>query len=47
MKSIIGKFDVLSVFAAWTLLLVFFVSLAYGKIFSEPDASATHLVLIC
>ena len=46
MKSIIGKLDVLSVFAAWTLLIVFFVSLAYGKMFSEPNASASHLVYL-
>ncbi len=46
MKSIIGKLDVLSVFAAWALLLVFFVSLAYGKMFSEPDATAIHLVYL-
>ncbi len=46
MKSIIGKLDVLSVFAAWSLLLVFFISLAYGKMFSEPDRSASHLVYL-
>ena len=46
LKSIIGKFDVLSVFAAWALLLAFFVSLAYGKMFSEPEASASHLVYL-
>ena len=44
MKSTIGKLDVLSVFAAWALLIVFFVSLAYGKTFSEPSAS--HLVYL-
>ena len=46
LKSIIGKLDVLSVFAAWALLLAFFVSLAYGKMFSEPEASASHLVYL-
>jgi hypothetical protein len=45
-NSIISKFDVLSVFIAWTLLIVFFVSLGYGEIFSEPDSSASHLIYI-
>ncbi|WP_419147933.1 hypothetical protein [Pseudoalteromonas 'SMAR'] len=46
MKSIIGKLDVLSVFAAWALVIGFFVSLAYGKLFSGLSASAIHLAYL-
>ena len=46
MKSIIGKLDVLSVFTAWVLLVVFFLLLAYEKMFSAPEASASHLVYL-
>jgi hypothetical protein len=46
MKSILRKLDVLSVFAAWALLIVFFASLAYAKFFSDAEASAIHLVYL-
>ena len=46
MKSILRKLDVLSVFAAWALLIVFFVSLAYAKFFTDPEASAIYLVYL-
>jgi hypothetical protein len=45
-NSIISKLDVLSVFITWVLLLVFFGVLAYGKIFSEQESSANHLIYI-
>jgi hypothetical protein len=45
-NSIVSKLDELSVFIAWTLLIVFFVSLGYGKVFSEPNASASYLIYI-
>ncbi|MBU1621142.1 MAG: hypothetical protein KJ556_00215 [Gammaproteobacteria bacterium] len=45
-KSLIGKLDVLSVFIAWALLIVFFLALGYGKLFSAPEDGATHLLYI-
>jgi hypothetical protein len=45
-NSIISKLDIISVFIAWALLIIFFAALGYGKIFSEPDASASHLIYI-
>lgn len=45
-KTLIGKLDVLSVFIAWSLLIIFFLALGYGKFLSPPEANASHLVYI-
>ena len=45
-KTLMGKLDVLSVFIAWSLLIAFFLAFGYGKFFSPPEASASHLVFI-
>jgi hypothetical protein len=40
----VGKVNALSVFAAWTFLVGFFVYLAYEKLLLPQDASALPLV---
>jgi hypothetical protein len=45
-KSALGKFDVVSVFIAWVLLISFFSVLAYMKAFAHPDSSAAIIVYL-
>jgi len=43
-KSNIGKLDVVSVFLAWALLVIFILTFAYLKMFAAPDTSASPII---
>jgi len=45
-KVTIGKLDVLSVFVAWAILLVFFGSLVYSQFFSDIDTNINYIIYI-